>query len=351
MSETPLRVAIVGAGQIASGAHLPAWRRQPAVRLSWIVDSRRDQAMAMANRWGIEHYATDYRELLTRDDIDAVDICLPANLHGEASVQFLLAGKHVLVEKPVATTLADASRMKDAAEKSGCVAMVAENWPFASAPRRVLQLVLDGELGELFLLSATHLSGLSLMARAHPDMASDLRFLGYLFAAGIHSVNLARVFMGEFASLTAYSTSVEPAEAGVIETDLVLAARFRNGGIGSFVMTGRSQHFRAKEVEARRLGFDLYGEKGIARFDVLRGDVLWTNSQGVETVVHDPTPSMGYAEEVAHFVECITRGRQPLTSISDQALTLAAVLSAYRSLEEGTSVAPDIMLRHIPGTA
>ena len=340
----PLRIALIGAGQIANSSHLPAWTKLESARVIWVVDARKEQASTTAARWNIPQFASDYRSLLDREDIDAVDICLPANLHSQVSVDFLRCGKHVLVEKPVATTLADAWAIQRAAEETGCIAMVAENWPFASAARRVLELVRAGELGELFMLSAFHVSGLSLAAQAQPDLASDLRFLGYLFAAGIHTINLTRVLMGDFVSLCAYATPTKPGLAGPVEDDLVLAARFAQGGIGSLHMTGRSRHFRSHDVAERRLGFQVFGTKGVASFDVLSGNVVWTNAKGIQTEVRDPHPSLGYLEEIEHFTDCIHRREEPLTSISDQTVTLATVLAAYRSLENSAPVSPNSLL-------
>lgn len=332
-SNHSLRVALIGAGAIAQEAHLPAWRARPDAELTWLIDSRTETAEAAAERWGIPRWGTDYRAALVSDEVDTVDVCTPAFVHAEVTIAALRAGKHVLVEKPVAPTLEEAEAMGCAATESGRVLMVAENWLFASATRRVQALLADGVLGDPFLLYALHESGLRLEPDARADQGDRAR-LGYLFAAGIHSLNLARALMGEFAQLSAYATPARPAPDFQLpnETDMVIAARFEPGGIGSFHFTGRSRH-----VGPRRLGFRLFGTEGTVEFDVLAGYVKWA-AKGAQTCIQDARPSLGYAEEIDHFVACVRSGIEPRTSIADQMKTLRVVYAAYESAMSGRPV-------------
>lgn len=334
-----LRVALLGAGRIAEAAHLPAWRDREAVTVAVVVDTRRDRLEAVARRWEIPEQATDYQSLLERADIDAVDICLPPHLHATVAEAFLARDKHVLVEKPIATTLSDAWRLAAAARATRAVLMVAENWPFASATRRVKQLLDEGILGEICLLKAHHEGGF------YVDRASDPRRWimdveqaggGYLIDAGVHAINLARHLLGDFASVSAYATPGVPPEA--LEEDLVLAGRFRSGGLASMHFTGRSRH-----LGERRLGFALFGTRGVADFDVWSGHVSWT-ADGVRTTVDDARASRGFREEIDHFLDCIVSGAEPLTSAEQQLGTLATALAAYRSVRERRPVDPAELL-------
>lgn len=303
-----------------------------------VVDTRPDLA-AVAGRWAIPEWSADYRPLLERPDIDAVDICLPPHLHAPVTEEFLAHGKHVLVEKPFATTLTDARRMAAAARATKAVLMVAENWPFASATQRIMRLLQDGVLGEVFLMKAHH-EGSFYVDRARDPRTWISRLEeaggGYLIDAGVHTINLARHLLGDFAGVFAYAAPGAPPHA--LEEDLVLAARFHSGALASMNFTGRSRH-----LGERRLGFALFGTYGVAEFDIWSGHVSWT-ADGVRTEIAEAQASRGFREEIDHFLECIAAGAQPVTSADEQLRTLATVFAIYRSAREGRPVDPAELL-------
>lgn len=338
MSE-PLNVALIGAGRIAQEAHLPVWAERPDATLRWVVDTREEAARSTAEAWGVPHWGTDYRRALEDQELDAVDVCTPAITHREICEAFLRRGLHVLVEKPAALSLEDLREMQQAAEASGAVLMVAENWPFSSAAVRVEAIVKGDNPWRPILLQARHESGLRLPPPVPPERdMGDRNWLGYLFAAGIHSLNLARYLVGEFDALSAFATSSRPGPYFPLDDDVVVAVRFSEGAIGSFSFTGRSRH-----VGERRLSFRLIADQGVLEFDILSGRVE-VHLGGQQTVYEDPNPSLGYREEIAHFLDCIADRKEPLTSAGDQLRTLAVVLAAYRSLETGGVVSPASLL-------
>ncbi|MDR7485055.1 MAG: Gfo/Idh/MocA family oxidoreductase [Armatimonadota bacterium] len=328
---TPLRVAIVGTGNIANHAHIPAWRSRPDVKVVWAIDVRADTAHATADRWDIPRWGTDVRAALEDSDVDAVDFCTPPLERVAQVVPALEAGKHVLVEKPAAVTLAEAEAITSAAARARRVLLVAENWPYASATRRVRALLARGELGTLFLLHGSVESGQWLRP---PPSASYAAHLGYTFLVGTHALNLARLLMGEVGQVAAYATPAAiPTGAHLIhETDMVVSVRFRNDGIGAFHFSSRA-HF----TNPRRSTFRLLGQEGSLEFDVHAGYVDWT-VRGTRTRIDDPRPSMGYAEEIEHFVRCVRGEEQPGTSMVDYRETLRVILAVYQSAMTGRAV-------------
>lgn len=341
MEKGALKVVLIGAGLVAERAHLPAWREQPDARVSLIVDVNAERAAAVARRWEIPRWAMDWRAVLDDASVTAVDICLPPHLHAIVTKACLAAGKHVLVEKPIATTIADAQGMVEAAARARRTLMVAENWPFSSAARQVLKLLHDGALGDVFSLRAHHETAIYL------DREHDLRSWarrpeqvggGYLMDAGMHTINLARHLLGEYSSLFAYTGPQIPSDGPPPETEAVVAARFRAGGLASMSFTGRSRH-----LGGRRLGFALFASRGIATFEVASGHVSWT-VDGKRTTIDEAVPSLGYSEEIRHFLDCVRTGAAPLTSGEHQLGTLAAVLAAYRSNCENRPVDPAELL-------
>lgn len=336
-------IAVIGSGDIARIAHLPAWAAETRAEVVSIVDADEQVARAVAEQWQVSHWSTDYHEVLQRDDVDAVDVCLPGRLHADCVVASLAAGKDVLVEKPVALTLEDTQRMADAQQSSGRVLMVAENWPYSSAYRNARQALSNGLIGAPLMLHAVHFSDLRI-SRPGGAGRGDRDYVGYFFAAGVHAVNLAREIMGPIGEVFAVANASVPGPVGLpLDDDLVLAARFERGGIGSLTLSGRSRH-----IGPRQLGFRVLGEQGVIEFDIW-GGWLEVTSGGSKTRTELRTPSAGYAEEIAHFVDCVHHGEEPLTSIPGQLETLAAVFAGYRSVAEQRAVRPKELLGGLTG--
>jgi predicted dehydrogenase len=137
MSQTfkPVQMAVVGCGRI-SGAHIGAIKQQPQYgNLVAIVDTDVDLARSYADRHNVPMVFQNIEEALKVEDIEAFDLCLPNHVHGSASIQCLAAGRHVLVEKPMADDAATAQRMGAAAEKTGTILATAQSRRHSAAIR------------------------------------------------------------------------------------------------------------------------------------------------------------------------------------------------------------------------
>src|SRR3954471_4472000 len=141
--------AIAGAGMVAR-YHATAIERTPGARLVAVCRSDPARAEETAAQFGVPCLA-DYTNLLAREDVDAVCICTPSGLHGEQTVAAARAGKHVLVEKPIALTLADADAMIAACEQAGVRLGVALQRRTEPEFQRVHAAISSGELGRLVL--------------------------------------------------------------------------------------------------------------------------------------------------------------------------------------------------------
>lgn len=189
----PLRFGVLGCAAIARRLMLPAMRATPAVKLVAVASRDAGKARAFADEFGCAA-ETDYETLLARPDIDAIYLPLPPALHEPWAVRALAAGKHVLCEKPGATTLAGAQRMAAAAQANG--RYLAENFMFLHHPQlgAIDALLAPGELGELRLLRATF--------GFPPLPEGDMRYRpelggGALLDAGCYTLRAARHFLGD----------------------------------------------------------------------------------------------------------------------------------------------------------
>lgn len=152
----PVNVAIIGSGFMGA-AHVDALRRVPGVQVVAIASIDLPRAKELAEQFGIEHVFEDWRALLDRPDIHAVHNCTPNNLHFEVNKAFILAGKHVLSEKPLTMTSAESGELVQLARKSGVVTAINFNYRGYPLIQQARGMVTRGELGDLFIVHGHYL--------------------------------------------------------------------------------------------------------------------------------------------------------------------------------------------------
>ncbi len=147
------RVGIIGCGGIANQKHMPSISRLPDVEIIAFCDIIVERAQAAARKYGTSSAAVygDYTNLLARDDIEVVHVCTPNSSHAEISIAALRAGKHVLCEKPMAKTAAEARAMLDASRETGRLLTIGYQNRYRPNAQFLKKVVEDGELGEIYL--------------------------------------------------------------------------------------------------------------------------------------------------------------------------------------------------------
>ena len=161
----PLRVAMIGYGFMGA-THSVGWRQAPrmfdlpdAVEMAVVVGRNADAVAAAAEKWGWAESATDWREVIARDDIDIVDIVTPGDSHAEIAIAALEAGKHVLCEKPLANTVEEAEAMADAAARAaerGIRSMVGFTYRRVPAVTFLRDLIAEGVVGTVQQVRAAY---------------------------------------------------------------------------------------------------------------------------------------------------------------------------------------------------
>ena len=147
MANDCLNIGIIGAGKI-SELHAYGYLQHPKARIVAVADNRAGIAESRAAEWGAEKYFTDYRDMLKLEEIDAVDIITPHNLHRQMTVESLGAGKHVSVQKPMALSEAECDEMIDAEAKSSGHLRVFENFRYYPPLVRAKELLREGVIGD-----------------------------------------------------------------------------------------------------------------------------------------------------------------------------------------------------------
>ncbi len=231
-----VRIGIIGCGAIAERLHIPEYIGSPDAEVVAFCDVVKRKAAALVDRFvpGAQVY-TDYIALLKKADVEGVSVCLPNYLHGPVTVAALRAGCHVLVEKPMATSLSEARRMLDAAQKAGKLLAVNQSQRLFPAHVKAKEVLDSGIMGKILLVSA-------MFGHAGPEYWSpsgkwffnkkEARF-GAMADLGVHKADLVRYLTGkEVASVSAFFEKLEKKQANV-EDNFVAALKFTDGTLGT----------------------------------------------------------------------------------------------------------------------
>ena len=338
---------LVGAGMVA-GDHAEAIACTPGARLSAVCRSEGGDCGEAAARFGAP-CEQSYAALLARPDVDAICVCTPSGTHAEQALAAAAAGKHVLVEKPMALSLADADAMIAACHAAGVrlgVVLQRRTDPLFAAVRRAIDA---GELGRLALgtVSVPYTRPQSYYESAAWRGTWALDGGGALMNQGIHLLDLLVWYMGDVAEVQAYAETL----AHTIEVEDVLAAtmRFGNGALGSIVATTAAApgYPHRVEVYGQRGGVQLEGEtvvrcEGVASVpSPAAGD---TPGQSLPAAGAGASPTgisaEGHTHLIGDLVAAIRDGRPPLVPGEEGRRSLAVALAIYESARTGRAVRP-----------
>ena len=346
--ERPLCIAIIGCGW-AGTRHAQAYAHCGAsVRWAVDVDLRRAESLkkALAGAPGEIHTAQDCRAALADPRVDAVDICLPHNLHAAVAVEAAQAGKHVLCEKPIAATLEQADHMIEAAGRAGVVLMIAENVRFSPLLRKVRDLLQLGVIGQPALIQVTRQCYLrrSFLEERPWFLSAQAAAGGIMMSGGVHDFETMRMLVGEVESVYALRARQRFLEMEGDDTSTALV-RFRDGAVGllveSFIMKSLVTA-AGPEVHTLRVDGDL-GSLSVEDGRTIRlfseqDDGAALNGEGlVQHEIHVPEQDT-FVLEIGHFMQAVRTGEEPITGGRSQRKPLEVVLAAYRSMESGQPV-------------
>jgi UDP-N-acetylglucosamine 3-dehydrogenase len=185
-----VRIAVIGAGRMGA-FHIETLEKIDTMELVAIAEPDEALARERIGRRPIDWFA-DYRDMLSRADIDAVCVCVPSNRHARVALDAIAAGKHALVEKPIATTLPDGLRMAAAAREAGVKLMIGHIERFNPAVSKLAELIAEGRVGKVFRVHATRVGPLPtriLDAGVTIDLAThDLDIMQFVLGRGITSI-------------------------------------------------------------------------------------------------------------------------------------------------------------------
>ncbi len=312
-AQAPLRVALLGTGWVMD-YHARAVIEHPGAELVAAANWREPSLARLAERHGIPRTTTDWRELAADPLVDAAVIGTPNALHAEQAVACLQAGKHVLVEKPMARGLAEADAMLAAAAGSGARLMVGHCWRFHPDVLALRTRVLAGELGEV-----VKTRGYGVHANWGPSgwfTDPDLAGGGARDDMGVHAIDTTRFVLGDPLPARVCATVATRYRDYAVDDDAILLVSWSNG-TNSIMESGWWQpHLGGLEADT-----EVYGTRGYAR--------IWDPADLPEGYQH-LTQTM-FSAQMAELVEALAAGRQPRPGGEDGRVVLEVVEQAYAS--------------------
>ena len=239
MDGQPLRIGVLGVG-FGSVVHIPAFQSEGwDVRALW--SRRRERAEEAAAKHGTGEVHEDWREVIARDDLDAIAVATPPIAHLEMTCAALEAGKHVLCEKPFALDVGQAREMRELAKAKGLVGMVAHEFRYAPQRAQIKALLEEGRIGRPQLVTAELFLGRAAPATPPPVGASVAEGAGFLGGLGSHFIDGLRHWFGDVESVVGTTVALRPdrtdASGRVVQVDVddtfSFTLRFASGVIAA----------------------------------------------------------------------------------------------------------------------
>ena len=312
---------MLSTANIARAAVNPALQASRNGELVAVASRDLGRAREFASKWGIPRSHGRYEALLDDPDIDAIYIPLPNSLHREWTIRAAEKGKHVLCEKPLATTAAECREMQAAADANGVKLMEAFMYRFHPRTEQVLELVRGGTVGALRTIRSAFTFRLTRPdnIRLQPELGG-----GALMDVGCYCVNLSRTVAGsEPVAVQAWATW---APSGV-DAQMAGSLLFEGGVVAQFDCALTMERRESYEVAGTDACLTV-----AAAFLPGIGDVGVTVHRGREAEVRHETPGVDeYRLMVEHFADCVLQDRPVRYPATEAAANLAAIEALYRS--------------------
>jgi predicted dehydrogenase len=348
MSKDRLKVGIIGS-MFAAELHMSAYRRLPHVEVAAVAAKTVEEAKPFADKYGITKVYGDYQQLLALPEIDLVSVAVPNFLHHDVVLAVCQAKKHMICEKPLATSVADAEDMAAAVRKSGVKFMYAEDWIFAPSLLRAKQIVDEGGIGNVLFVKAKECHNGS-----HSLYAQQKKYCGggAMIHLGIHPLGwvrwlknqdvvevLAKVSGGEGRNLLHKNYTGEDWSCAVLT--------FADGAVafieGNYITWGG--------IDDR---IEIYGSEGNLHVNLTQGSPVTCYSRpGIKYAIEkadmtvgwtkpavDEWWQLGYCDEVAHFVDCVRFDKEVARGVrlEDGVACMRILEAIYESAATGKAV-------------
>ena len=330
-----LGVGIIGCGSVAE-EYVKAFMKDERSEIRALVSLERAEAERYRDRYNLDcAIETDAAQMLRRKDVAIVVVCTPHNLHTKYTVAIAEAGKHIIIEKPVAITLEDMRKQQKAVKKAGVKTLVGFVLHWNPLLMTIDRLITQGVFGNIFMVEVDYMHRIW-MTIEQKWYASRQQSGTAILTGGCHAIDALRWFArSEARQVCAYQVKTEnPIEyPGTISVNV----EFEDGKIGRSTTT-----FDARMPYRFNIG--IYGTEGTIRNNEIFAPKLFPGQNDFMKipcilpdsgdVAHHP-----FVGEVSHFLDCIIADKRPYPDLEDAAQTHAVCFAADLSAESGRPVA------------
>lgn len=336
-----LKVGVIGSGAISELVHLPAYRGDPRVDLVGVCDINEGRAKRIAKQFDVKTYFTDYSELLEQEEIDAVSICTPNHLHREQAIAAAGAGKHILLEKPMAMNIKECDEILRVCKKADVKLMIGANVKFDPLNQKVKNIIDEGIIGKIFHITS-HLA-FGGPYEAWPSVSEwffdeDKVGGGCLIDLGSHTFDFFRWIAGDVSSVCAIGGSIRGKGKG--EDNVMVLLTFKNNALGEFDASWTYKGvLQSTEILGSEGGIfigqppssvSIYTEKKIP--DTLRGTIqLQTPITAAEILAFTK-------KKIVNFVDAIVEDEDPMVTGEDGRAAVEIVQAGYESMRTGKKI-------------
>jgi predicted dehydrogenase len=346
--KSEFKVAVIGAGAIGQD-HVASFKLHPAVQVVAVADVSRERARETADRFGIPEVFTDYKELLKRGDIDVVSIGLPNYLHAKVAFDALKSGKHVMLDKPMATNAAEGAKLLVEAKKRGVLFMVGQNFRFNGETQTAKQVIEGGALGEIYHAKTSWSRRAGIPRIGSWFTQKKYAGGGCTYDIGVHALDRCLYLMGEFdASAVSGQTfakfgprglgnggwgrsEVDPGAPFDVD-DLSIALIKLKSGRTVLLETSWAAHGPLVDVNSTQL----YGtEAGLILPPV---QLFKQTRSGYVTEAVDALPPTVNTNRMVHFIDCLLGKAKPFIKPTESVAVQKILDAIYKSAATGREV-------------
>ncbi|HWQ15318.1 MAG TPA: Gfo/Idh/MocA family oxidoreductase [Roseiflexaceae bacterium] len=353
MTDKKLRVGVIGAG--VGAAHVEGYIALPNVELVAIAGLDEDRVRRLAARHGVPYTFREYTDLLTVQEIEAVSVCVPNALHAPVTIAALAAGKHVLVEKPIARNATEGAEMVAAAKQYGRVLMVSFNHRQRNDVQWLKQYVDSGALGRIYYAKAYWMRRQGIPGIGSWFVSKEQAGGGPLIDLGVHILDIAMFLLGEPRPLAVSANTYaefgprglkgwgmkRTGSSGAYEVEDLATAFVRlEGGATLLLEASWATHSAAGDD----YGVVLYGTEGGAELTVKNyshQNTVRIFSDAANLPV-DAAPRIpeggGHIQVIERFVAAVLDGAPAIPSAEDGLRRAQVIDACYRSAAEGREV-------------
>ena len=340
-------VGVIGMNPTNMGSTMTLLKDVPDLKyeLRGICAERAEVLEAYAQQIGVDFWTTDYRELVSRDDIDVIAVYSPDHLHAEHCLAAVEAGKHVLCTKPMVTNLEDAKQLVGAVKAKGVKFLVGQTMRFDLQFQTMRRFFDDGDLGEIMAAEAYYVHDMRVVYDITPwrlSVPQDLMFGGV-----VHPVDILRCFLGDVEEVHAYGAKGKLTPEFPLENNFFLNLQFSSGQIGRAMGLYDVVHPPMPMMQVA-----LYGAKGtmIGDFTDNKGGQVklmldkMTAREPLQMTCPPETDTSVYGHGqtviryMRHLQQCLESDLEPNPNVVEGAKSVAVGVAAWESIRTGRPV-------------